>query len=357
MSNKEKIKTTLVGFGKSASIYHLPIIEFIDDFELVSVVSSNKDKVKSRLPNVTVFNSLEELLSKSDTDLVIITTPNHLHYTQAKQSILARKHVIIEKPFVLDVEHGKELINLSNKHKVKLSIYHNRRWDSGFLTLQRLIKENRLGEINLYESRFDRYRPQIADNWKEKDDIDGSGILWDLAPHLIDQALLLFGKPNEVFSDVAIQRTNGKSIDYFHIIFKYTNLRVIIRSSSLSHKKTPHTTVQGENCTFVRYELDPQENALKNGYSPNWNKWGIDETENTFIYENKNNEILKTKITTEKGCYENFYILMAKAIKEDLPVPVSPEDALEVIKTINLIENNSNTNTIIHRGSLNKILQ
>lgn len=282
MNTNQKIRTALVGFGKSATIFHLPLLECIRDYEIISVVSSQEDVVKSRLPNVAIFRDLDELLTNSEIDLVIITTPNHLHFPQAKKSILARKHVVVEKPFVLNPLHGKELIELANKNNVKLSVYHNRRWDSGYLTLKTLIANGKLGKTNLYEVRYDRYRPEIIDRWREQD-VEGAGILWDLSSHLIDQALQLFGKPEDFIADIAIQRVGGKSVDYFHIIFRYPNHRVILRSSSLTQNKTTHMIVQAEKGTFIRYDLDSQEESLKNGYNPKWEDWGIDNTENTFI--------------------------------------------------------------------------
>lgn len=336
MSTNKKIKTALVGFGKSAMTFHLPLLECINGYEIASIVSSRKDVVKSRLPNVEVYKNLNEMLTKSEIDLVIITTPNQLHYPQAKESILAKKHVVVEKPFVLNSLHGEELIELANKNNIKLSVYHNRRWDAGYLTLKKLVENGELGKINLYEARYDRYKPEVVDRWREQD-IDGAGILWDLGSHLIDQALQLFGQPEDIISDTAIQKAGGKSIDYFHIVFKYPMHRVILRSSSLTQNKTIHITTQGEKGTFIRHNLDPQEESLKNGYSPKWEKWGIDNIENTFIYKNDGN---KTNINVEKGCYEKYYKLLARAIKNNESVPVLPKDALDVVKIIHQIESN-----------------
>lgn len=336
----KKIKTAIVGFGKSGSIFHLPILECLNEYEIKSVVSSDEKKVKKRLPDVEVYSSLDELLDKSPVDLVIITSPNHLHYEQAKKCILKKKHVVVEKPFVLDTHHGKELISLADEQNIKLTVYHNRRWDSGFLTLKKIIHENKLGKINLHEIRFDRYRPAITNKWRE-DNIPGSGILWDLGSHLIDQALCLYGIPNSILADTAIQKENGKTIDYFHIILIYNTLRVILRSSSLSHIKTPHLTVQGEKGVFVRHEMDSQEEALKSGKNPNSKGWGKDTNKNTFIYTNHGSNITSEEIESETGSYEIFYIELAKSIRENTPVPVDPQKALEVVNIIQFIEKNS----------------
>ena len=336
MTEDDKIKVGIVGFGKSAVYFHVPLIKSLKDFHITSIVSSRKNDVLKQLPDVELYSTVEELLLKSRVDLVIVTTPNHLHYDHAKLALLEKKHVVVEKPFVLEISQGEELINIAEKNNVKLSVYHNRRWDNGFLTLKRLIQDGILGEINYYEARYDRYRPSVVNRWKEGE-IKGAGVLWDLAPHLVDQALLLFGKPEDVSSDLTIQRKGGKAIDYFHIVLKYKKLKVVLHSSSLAQYKRPHIIAQAEHATYVRYDLDPQEAALMKGENPNSDGWGQDKEEHTFLYKSENEKSVKLSVKPEKGSYENFYKQLAESIKEDNEVPVAPQQALDVIKVIEKI--------------------
>ena len=346
MTTSEKIKVAIVGFGKSAVYFHIPLIKALNDFCITSIVSSRRDDVIQLLPDVEVYSNLEELLLKSKIDLVIITTPNHLHYEHAKLALLSKKHVVVEKPFVLKYAHGEELIKLAKENQVKLSVYHNRRWDSGFLTLRKLICEGVLGEINYYEARYDRFRPNVINRWKEEK-IDGAGILWDLAPHLIDQALLLFGKPKDIVSDLAIQRKVGKVIDYFYILFKYEKLRVVLCSSSLAQYKRPHILAQSEHATYVRFDLDPQEESLMKGKNPDSHDWGQDKEESTFLYKHENGTLVKLPVKVDQGSYESFYKQLAKSIKENSKVPVCPEEALEVVKVIEKINSSQMCDFIV----------
>ena len=195
-------------------------------------------------------------------DLVVITSPNNLHFEHAYAALSHDKHVVVEKPFVLTESEGKTLIDLAERRQKILTVYQNRRWDADFLTIQRLIQENTLGEIYYFESRFDRFRPEVKNRWKE-DDMPGSGILWDLGVHLMDQALLLFGLPTYVFADLAYQRPGAKTIDYFRVLLDYpTGLKVSLGASNLCLKSGPKFVIHGTRGSFVKFGTDPQEASL-----------------------------------------------------------------------------------------------
>ncbi len=325
------IKVALVGFGKSATVFHLPLLRVLSEYEIDSVISSREDEVQKLLPGVKVFANLEEALVNSSAELYIITTPHHLHYSQAKQVLHAGKHVVIEKPFVMRISEGEELIKLSEEKQVILSVYHNRRWDSGFLTLQKLIKEHTLGEISLYECRYERFRPEVQDRWRENDPLYG-GLWWDLAPHLIDQALVLFGEPDDYHIDTAIQREKSQVIDYFQIIFKYTQRRVLLKANLLAHYKAPHLLVHGAKASFLREEMDSQEEALKLGLDPSSSNWGKDVKPCSYLITHAAAET--QPITAVPGAYENFYKLLYQSIIEKTEPPVTGKEALKVIQIL-----------------------
>lgn len=332
------IKAAIIGFGKSARVFHIPLVQTISEIEVTALVSSKINEVKKIFPRADVYDKIEDLLKDNSINLVIITTPNSLHYSQVKASLLAGKHVVVEKPFVINPAEGEELAVIAKKSNLKLAIYHNRRWDNGILTLKELIANNILGDIYHYEVRYDRWRPNIVDRWRERDE-PGSGTLYDLGSHMIDQALYLFGKPDEVIADIQKQRPGAVATDYFHLVFKYAdcNRRVILHSSCLARNFGSHIVVHGSKATFVQNSMDPQEEMLMKGFGPNSPDWGKAQQEDTFLYYyDKQNELIKEPIKPELGSYEKFYKLMVEAILYDKPVPVSAEEAVDVISYCSL---------------------
>jgi Predicted dehydrogenases and related proteins len=331
-----KVNVGLVGFGFSGQVFHAPIIQSIDGMDIRKVVSSNPDKVGQYLPDAAVTASLEELLSDEHIDLVVITSPNQMHYPYAKQALLAGKHVVVEKPFVISSEEAEDLIKTAKQQNRKLSVYQNRRWDNDFITVKSLIDSGKLGDIASYEAHYDRYRPQVSDRWREKAG-PGAGMLYDLGSHLIDQALHLFGKPASVYADLFAQRAGSEVDDYFHLILMYENMRVILHSGSLVMQHGPRFQVYGSLGSFVKYGLDSQEEMLKQGGLPGQPNWGMDREE--YYGEltlSVDGQAVSSKVTTQQGSYESFYEGMYQAIIHDKPVPVDAEDARNTIRVIEL---------------------
>jgi scyllo-inositol 2-dehydrogenase (NADP+) len=334
MTDMEKIKVGLVGYGFSGATFHTPILQALEGFEISKVVSSNPGKVHQDLKQVEVVSRIDELLTDDDIELVVITTPNTLHYPQAKQALEAGKHVVVEKPFVIESKEGEELIKIAQENNRVVSVYQNRRWDNDFLTVKQCIEEGKLGDIFIYEAHFDRYRPQIRDRWREQD-IKGSGILYDLGSHLIDQALHLFGFPEFVMADVTAQRPNAKTDDYFHIVLGYERLRVILHSGSIVKSPGPRFQVHGNKGSFIKYGLDSQEEALKQGYKPGDLSWGKDREEwyGKLVVEDEGSSVTTT-IETVPGSYETYYKRLYDAIRHEKPVPVTAEEAIQTIRVI-----------------------
>lgn len=342
----QSIKVGLAGYGFSGQSFHRPLLSHLEEFHIGAVLSSNEDKVLKDIEGTTVVSSLDELL-KEDIELVVITTPNHLHYRMIKQSLLAGKHVIVEKPFVTDSKEGEELLALAKERGLLLSVFHNRRWDADFLTIQQLLKEETLGEIYTYEAHFDRFRPVIKDRWKENK-IEGAGVLYDLGSHLLDQALTLFGPPQWVQADVFPQRNPEKAEDYFLITLGYDVLRVQLYSRSIVLDAGPRYQIHGLKGSYVKHGMDRQEEDLKAGRNPLTEEWGREDEDNWgLLTTTRGEEIVSEVIPSEKGDYTQFYLGIYRALRENKPIPVDPEEALQVIKVIEACKQSSDKKCVI----------
>lgn len=331
-----KIRTGLIGYGYAGATFHAPLIRSVEALALTHIASSSADKVRRDLPAAVLANSPQELINAADVDLVVIATPNTSHHALAKQALLADKHVVLEKPFTVTLEQARELIELAAQRERVLSVFHNRRWDNDFLTARHCIASGILGEINTYQAQFDRYRPTMRLRWREED-LPGSGTLYDLGSHLIDQALVLFGPPATVWCDLCTQRAGGGAPDYFHLVLAYADKRVILHSGAIVSNPGPRVQVHGSVGSYVKYGLDPQEDALKAGRTPGDATWGREpETAFGTITRARDDQLVSEKVATLAGDYQAFYRGMAEAIVEGKASPVSAADALNVIKVIEL---------------------
>jgi scyllo-inositol 2-dehydrogenase (NADP+) len=343
-----KINVGLVGYGLSGATFHAPLLSVLEEFEITKVVSSNKEKVQQDLGDVDVVSSLEEILEDATIDLVVITTPSGLHYEMAKQSLLAGKHVVLEKPMVVETREAEDLIKIAEEKKLLLSVYHNRRWDNDYLTVKKLINDGVLGEINTYQVHFDRFRPEVRDRWREKQG-PGSGMLYDLGSHLIDQALNLFGWPQFILADVFAQRENAETDDYFHVILGYEKLRVILHSGSIIPSNGPRFQVHGSKGSFIKYGLDGQEDALKEGKKPINDSWGADDPQfygKLFTVEGEKEK--QETIETIHGSYKTYYKKIAESLLEGKSAPVTAHEGLSVIKIIEAALKSSKEKKVIY---------
>lgn len=329
------IQTALIGYGLSGQVFHAPFLKTMPQYELVAVSTSKAEKAKQELGDVTVVATPEDIVQDKEIELVIITAPNEYHYPLAKAALKAGKHVVMEKPFVVHSQEGKELVEIAKDQERIISPFHNRRWDDDFLTVKKLISSGALGKITSYEAHYDRYRPQVRDRWREKD-VPGAGILYDLGAHLIDQALHLFGKPDQVHGITKAQRAGAEVDDYFHIMLEYSPLQVILHSSSFVRAAGPKFEVHGTEGSFIKYGTDPQENQLKEGKVPGDDGWGASHEENDGVLTNdKHPEGIR--IPTETGRYESYYEQLAEAIRKGESLPVTGQEGLEVIEIIESI--------------------
>ena len=239
-----RLKTALVGFGLSATVFHIPFIRVSSAFELIAISSSQKDAIQRSLPEVTVYDSAESMIKHSDADLIVITAPNKVHYSLMHLALSHDKHVIIEKPFVTSVEQGEKILELSRSKNKVLAVFHNRRWDGDFLTVKHLLKAGKLGSVKYFESHFDRFRPVVQQRWREQP-ADGAGVLYDLGPHLIDQVLDLFGMPETVTARCLATRECAEVTDFFNLWLHYPDKEVVLQSSPYAAAPIRRFHIQG----------------------------------------------------------------------------------------------------------------
>ncbi|WP_100334100.1 Gfo/Idh/MocA family oxidoreductase [Bacillus alkalisoli] len=330
------IKTLLVGFGFAAKVFHLPHLVHSEKFEVAGVVSrSGASKEYGDVSSVPVYATLDEALTQSDATLYIITTPSNMHVDMMKQCIRAGKDILVEKPAFLTVEEGEELIQLAEKSESVVSVHQNRRWDGDFLTLQKLLQEGTLGDWKVLESRFDRFRPHVRNRWREQAG-PGSGILYDLGSHLLDQALVLFGEPDAVYAEVMTQRENGQTDDGFFIVLHYGEKRVYLRSNSFINSNYPRFELHGTKGSFVKCGLDMQEPQLIDGtfYEERMREVGTLHIEDTQDF------------SIQLGGYDQFFSLLAEGLSKREPV-VSLGEALKMTKIIEMARLSSEEGRVI----------
>ncbi|MGR6981592.1 Gfo/Idh/MocA family oxidoreductase [Testudinibacter sp. P27/CKL/0425] len=324
------INVGIAGFGMSAQVFHVPFLLVDPRFRIKKVFERSSEKAKQKIPNVEVVHDFSALLH-DDIDLVIITTPNLTHYEFAKQAIEAGKHVIVEKPLAVSAYEAQELELLAQRHQVVLSPYQNRRWDSGFEAVKKVINGNLIGEIVDYQVRFDRYsagkNPKV---WKETGE-KGVGLVYDLGVHLVDHAVDLLGMPQAVFADIRYQHENALSDDNFQIYLYYPNLKVELSATKYAREKGPHIALHGRNGSYLKYVADIQESKLQQGILPigNWNveteqQWGVLNTELNGVH-------FHGKIESPAASYAAYYDNIYAAITEEAPLIVTVAQAKNVL--------------------------
>ncbi len=340
---QKKIKTGIIGFGLSGKAFHAPFLHVHSGFEMVKVVERHKAESKEIYPYVEVVKNYKEVLADPEIELVVHCTPNTLHFPMVKESLKAGKHVIIEKPFTNSSKEADELIELAEKKNLKIFVYQNRRWDGDFLTIQKLIKSGVIGDIEYFEVHFDRYSPEFKkDAWREEK-LPGSGVLYDLGPHLIDQALNLFGLPVQIKADVQAQRNNSKVDDYFRIKFQYPDKKAVLTAGVLVKELGPRFIIHGSKGSFIKYGIDPQEEPLRNGKMPEGEDWGIESPDKWgFVTIGYEDEDFDGRIKTEAGYYMGFYDNVYNVLKNNAEMVVKPGEARDVTRMIELAFKSAN---------------
>lgn len=328
---ENKIKVGLLAYGMSGKIFHAPFIDAHDGFELTAINERSKDDAKNDYPNVIIYREIETLLNNDRLELVIINTPNYTHYEYAKAAINAGKNVLIEKPFSVTKAEAEELYSLAFRKGLKVLAFQNRRFDSDFMAVQKVIKAGKLGKISEAHIRFDRYRNEISlKQFKEKP-YPGAGVFYDLGAHIIDQAIALFGIPSEFKKTYGKYRKETEVDDYAQVHLKYPNgLNVFVTCNMLVVHPQPAYIFNGEKGTLVKNRTDVQENQLLAGIKPSDDKYGIEEkNQEGFLYTiDDNGNVSKDILLTEKGNYMLLFDDVYKALKSDKDYFINQNDIL-----------------------------
>ncbi|ALJ39394.1 MULTISPECIES: oxidoreductase [Azospirillum] len=321
------IRVGLIGYGHAGAIFHAPLIAAEPRLRLAAVVTSRTEQLAAAFPNVRAVASVEEMLGDPAIELVVVASPNTSHVPFARAALLAGKHVVVDKPFTPTLTEADALVMLAEERGRLLSVFHNRRWDDGFLTVQQLLERNALGRLAHYEAHFDRFRPAIKQGWREEER-RGSGLLYDLGPHLVDQSLVLFGLPRAVTADIARQRPDARVDDCFHLVLDYGNLRAVLHAANLVYRPGPAFTLHGDGGSFVKHGLDPQEAALKEGRRPGQPGWGVAAAEPGILWLADGSERV---VETVPGRYEAYYAGIAASLRDSAPPPVTAHEARNVM--------------------------
>ena len=324
------LKVGIVGYGFASATFHVPLIQATPGLTLTCVASSKEAVVRQALPGVRVAGSPAALFADPAIDLVVIATPNDSHFPLAQAALTAGKHVVIDKPFTLDVAQANQLIDLARQCGRQLSVFHNRRCDGDFLTVAQLLASGQLGQLRHLESHFDRYRPQVQKRWREAA-VDGGGLWYDLGIHLADQALQLFGQPSALWLDLQRQRDGALTDDWFHAVLHYESLRVILHASALTASPAPRFVLHGTAGSYVKFGLDTQEAALKRGDTPGSDSWGHDPLPGTLTLGDTT-----APYPGLAGDYTVFYAGIRDAITLGTPLPVTAESARDAMRIIEL---------------------
>ncbi|MGA8111161.1 MAG: oxidoreductase [Acidobacteriaceae bacterium] len=331
------IRSGVIGFGLGGRIFHAPFLQAIDGFELAAILERQGDAAAQAYPGVAIARTMEELLALPDLSLIVVTTPPATHYGLARQCLEAGKHVVIDKPFTATSDEARALIDLARARKLLLSAYQNRRWDGDFLTLRQLIGTGELGRLVTLESRFERFHPRLRPKpWQERND-PGNGIVHDLGAHLVDQALVLFGAPETVAADVRFDRDHTAVNDAFAIHLHYPKLRVSLYATLLARVPGPRYVAHGTKGSYVKYGLDPQEQALKDGAILGGPHWGEEPQSDWGTLTTTGNGIAVARpVPTVPGDYRLYYENVRDAILGRAPLAVPGEQGWRVIRLLEL---------------------
>jgi len=330
------IDVGLIGFGFAGRTFHAPVISAVDGLRLAAILERHGSEAQLAYPTARQVRSLDDLLAINSLQLIVIATSNPSHFELAKQCLEAGRHVVVDKPFTTTYAEAAELVSIARKQQRILTVYQNRRWDGDFLTVERLVAENKFGRIVLYESHFDRFRPHVRDVWRERAE-PGSGLLFDLGPHLIDQTLVLFATPDAITADVRNERDRAQVDDAFDVVFHYPKMRALLRAGVLISTPTPRFAIQGTQGGYLKYGLDPQEDALKRGERPSSELWGYEAPERWgTLLEAQGDSLVREQLPTMPGDYRQYYANVRDAILGKAPLAVTPESALKVMRALEL---------------------
>ncbi|MBC7507986.1 MAG: Gfo/Idh/MocA family oxidoreductase [Ferruginibacter sp.] len=330
------IKTALLSYGMSGKVFHAPFIAAHPGFQLAGAWERSHKNIQQDYPDAISYPTLEAVLADETIELVIVNTPNNTHFEYATKVLLANKHVVVEKAFTTTAAEGEALKVLAEKQHKKITVYQNRRFDSDTRTVEKVIAQNLLGKIVEAEFHYDRFKPIVGPKVHKETPGPGAGLLMDLGPHLIDEALHIFGMPQALFADIRITRPLSRVDDWFDILLYYPALTVRLKASGFVREAIPANVVHGTKGSFIKTRGDIQEADLLAGKKPGGSDWGIEpESEQGLLHTERDGEVIKEHITSSKGNYGDYYEGVYHALTTDQPMPVSADEG---IRTIVIIE-------------------
>lgn len=328
------LNVALVGYGFVGKVFHAPLIQATDGLVLHTVVSRDAGKVHADWPGARVTPETQHAFADPAVDLVVIASPNASHATLAIAALARGKHVVVDKPFTVTLEEAAAVVDTARNADRVLSVFQNRRWDADFLTVQRLIADGELGRVAEFHSHFDRFRPVVQDRWRERDE-PGGGLWYDLGPHLLDQAVQLFGLPQAITADIARLRDGAQAADYFDVTLRYQHHRAILHAGTLVAGNGLRFAVHGTRGSYLKHGLDVQEDQLRAGVVPGSAGWGVDARAGERVHE-RDGRIIAEVAQAETGDYRHYYAGIRDAILHGRPVPVTPQQAIDVMRLIEL---------------------
>jgi scyllo-inositol 2-dehydrogenase (NADP+) len=344
------IEVGLIGFGLAGRAFHAPVISAVPGLHLAAILQRSGSEAAQAYPNIPIVRSLEELLAISSIRLIVIATPNQTHAPLARQCLAAGRDVVVDKPFATSFAEAVELVQFAQETGRILTVYQNRRYDGDFQAVQELVRSGTLGRIVRFETNYDRFRPQLKPNaWREQP-VPGAGILCDIGPHLIDHALLLFGRPQAVTGDVRIEREGASVDDAFDISFHYPNgMRAALRSSILAAAQRPRFVLFGTRGAFVKQTFDPQEQNLRRGDIPSDASWGAEPEENWGILTLADPEgaTQQRRVPSHAGDYRNFYANVRDVLLGRAAPAVTLGQVLDVMRGLELARQSSDARCTI----------
>lgn len=328
------INTALASYGMSGIVFHGPLLERHPGFKITKILERHRSNSAGKHPDSEIVRNYEAILNDKDVELVIINTPDHLHYKMSIEALEAGKNIVVEKPFTLKSIEADEIIKRAKSKGLMVSVFQNRRWDGDFLTIKEILRQDQLGRLVSFESHFDRFRNYIQESWKEDSNL-GTGLIYNLGSHMIDQALQLFGKPDSLFADVRALRTNSRVDDSFDIFLHYPDVKCLIRGSYLVKEEGPRYILHGTEGSFLKSGIDPQEDMLKQGLKPGDADWTKEKASSFGILNTGiNGKDIRKKIPTMEGNYMLFYDNIYAHIRGKAKLAVKAEDSRDVIYLI-----------------------
>ncbi|WP_295914499.1 oxidoreductase [uncultured Xanthomonas sp.] len=323
----------LLGFGYVGRTFHAPLIAHTPGLHLHTVVSRQAEVVHAAWPQARVVADAAQAFADPRIDAVVIATPNQTHAPLALAALAQGKHVLVDKPFTLDVAEAQQVLAQAQRADRIVSVFQNRRWDGDFLGVRALLEAGTLGEIAEFHSHFDRHRPQVGDRWREHA-LPGSGLWFDLGPHLLDQALQLFGPPQSLQADLALQRPGAQTVDYVHAVLRYPRLRVVLHAGSLVAANGLRFALHGSGGSYVKHGLDTQEAQLRAGVAPGAPGWGEDPLPGQLRLAGADGTHAVQTLPAPRGDYRDCYAAFREAIAGRAPAPVDAAQALAVMRLL-----------------------